>query len=284
MKELILQIIKNTQWLYIKIYESKIFFIDFWSFAHLSSGMLIYLLLLYFNVKNKWKILFLILFFYEVIEITLKYYALNIFLPETIKDQFTDVLIGMLGGYFVNIIFSFIETKDQLFIKKFLGNAVAISISIQLAFWWVGSYNYYYNIELFNSYGINYTSFICWSCTLIFMIRVYFILKKHINNQIISIIFYYLTYLVMLFVFEFITFHILGIKEISSKEKTAFVFNIIHGTALLHFVYLTIPLIGLAFFFAILKLTEKAFVNYCLIKQKKFAFFPIKTLQNFFLR
>ena len=36
----------------------------------------------------------------EIAEILMLYVSLHVFNPETIKDQFTDIFVGILGGLF----------------------------------------------------------------------------------------------------------------------------------------------------------------------------------------
>ena len=89
---------ENTDWLYTKIYENSFFFFDLWSFAHLWAGIGIIIVLTFLGVKFRFRILFLVLFLYEFIEIMMIFLALKVFKPETIKDQITDLVVGVLGG------------------------------------------------------------------------------------------------------------------------------------------------------------------------------------------
>lgn len=84
--------------LYTVIYGNAIFFIDYWSFVHFTSGAVVFSALTALRFKRRWLILFLLLLLYELIEITTIFVALDLFRPETLKDQVTDILVGGLGA------------------------------------------------------------------------------------------------------------------------------------------------------------------------------------------
>ncbi len=88
----------HTGWLYTQIYENPIFFIDFWSFAHLWSGFVVFSALLALRYKRPWMWLIIYLTMYEIVELLMLYFSNHVFKPETIKDQFTDIFVGILGG------------------------------------------------------------------------------------------------------------------------------------------------------------------------------------------
>jgi hypothetical protein len=92
MRTIVELINKNGDWLYVKLFENPIFFFDFWSLVHFWSGGILLTIILTKGYRNKWSILFSLLLFYEIVEISMLYVSLNVFLPETIKDQFTDIL------------------------------------------------------------------------------------------------------------------------------------------------------------------------------------------------
>lgn len=156
-KEIVLLIRDNTEWLYTTIYQNKIFFIDFWSILHFLSGMLFIALICWISNKKIWLKLLLILLSYEIIEISLYFFSLEIFLPEILKDQVTDIFIGVLGGIFYYYLI-------KLYGKRVLSYLVTIVSAFLVSFIWVGSYGYKYNIEIFNTSGINIWAFILWFC------------------------------------------------------------------------------------------------------------------------
>jgi len=156
-KEIVLVIRDNTEWLYTIIYQNKIFFIDFWSIIHFLSGMLFIALICWISNKKIWLKLFLILLSYEFIEISLYFFSLEIFLPEILKDQITDIFIGLLGGIFY---YYFIKSYNE----HLLNYLVIIASVFFVAFIWVGFYGYKYNVEIFNTSGINIWAFRLWFC------------------------------------------------------------------------------------------------------------------------
>jgi hypothetical protein len=85
--------------LYTSLYHSTWFFIDYWSFIHLVSGLLIVCCAGHLRLRHPWRTLGIILVSWEILEIFFIYIAVRIFKPENIPDQITDILIGLLGGY-----------------------------------------------------------------------------------------------------------------------------------------------------------------------------------------
>lgn len=89
---------QHTGWLYVQIYENHLFFFDFWSLTHLWSGFVVFAFLLSRKYRHPWWLLVCFLTFYEVVEISMLYISLHVFNPETIKDQVTDILVGIFGA------------------------------------------------------------------------------------------------------------------------------------------------------------------------------------------
>lgn len=84
--------------LYTVIYRADFFFIDFWSFNHFGSGFILMVFLMRKETRHPVALLLALLFCYECVEIAFPYFAVHIFKPEIIPDQFTDIVIGLLGG------------------------------------------------------------------------------------------------------------------------------------------------------------------------------------------
>jgi hypothetical protein len=85
--------------LYTVVYKTSFFFIDYWSFVHLASGFLIVSAATRLGLRRPFLLLALILVSWEVVEIAFVYAAVHVFKPETIPDQFTDIIIGFMGGF-----------------------------------------------------------------------------------------------------------------------------------------------------------------------------------------
>lgn len=245
----------NTEWLYVVIYQNKLFFIDYWSFVHFFSGILLPVVLTNLKIKRVYSISTLILIAYEVVEISLIYFAFNVFKPETIKDQFTDIFIGMLG---VTII-SLMKRKLSFENMNLKLNLYAVFSSLIAAFIWVGFYKYQYNFEALNTKELNLWAFLWWSICLFLICQLHLRQKNKFQNEILYYLTLYISYLIILFVVEFIGYKILGIREIYHSDSTALLFDIIHGTFTLHFFYLTSPFIMIFFIELIKYLFEKFF-------------------------
>lgn len=138
MENFVIWIRQISAWLYVPIYQNRLFFIDFWSFVHLWSGLMLLAVLVAIKSKRTfvWLVVFLAL--YEVFEISLIYFALGVFYPETIKDQFTDIFAGIAGGalgYFhLSRRQNGTEEIEQIINVEFL------LVSLTMAFIWAGNF------------------------------------------------------------------------------------------------------------------------------------------------
>mgnify|MGYP000409825610 CR=1 FL=1 len=235
-KEIVLLIRDNTEWLYTIIYQNKIFFIDLWSILHFLSGMLFIALICWISNKKIWLKLLLILLSYEIIEISLYFFSLEIFLPEILKDQVTDIFIGLLGGVFY---YYFIKSYNE----RLLNYLVMIVSVFFVSFIWVGSYSYKYNVEIFNTSGINIWAFILWFCAGLLVLFGYKFFFNSYKSKIKKISIIYLFYLISLFILEILGQYIFSIHEISKSDSKALIFDLIHGTRVLHIFYLSAPFI-----------------------------------------
>jgi glycopeptide antibiotics resistance protein len=96
--------LEYTDWLYTVIYENHFFFFDYWSIVHFISGFLIFMALNKIKIKSKFATLFILLVAYEIIELIIREIGYQVFRPEFLIDQVTDLWVGMLGGllgYFI---------------------------------------------------------------------------------------------------------------------------------------------------------------------------------------
>jgi len=73
-----------------------------------------------------------ILALYEIFEISLIYFALGFFYPETIKDQLTDILIGIVGGVIGYLYLSRRQNKTEEIEPVF--NVEFLLVSVTIAF------------------------------------------------------------------------------------------------------------------------------------------------------
>jgi hypothetical protein len=191
-------------------------------------------------------------------EISIRYIAVNIFHPETIKDQFTDIFVGMLGGLVASfLIRTIFNTKVIELREKIAKNTVTIFVSFLISFLWVGYYGYRYNYEFLNSKGINYTAFLLWWVGIFLLGKAYYDFKSKKNSFSKGLLYSWGIYFVILCLLEYSFYHILGLKEIGAGEHKAMLFNIIHGTNALHIFYLFVPIISITSFESIYKLIQK---------------------------
>ncbi|MDO9510964.1 MAG: hypothetical protein Q7J34_04335 [Bacteroidales bacterium] len=229
----------QTQWLYTILWENPLFFIDYWSFAHFWSGFSMLLIFSALRVKHKWAVLISLLLAYELLEILFLWFALHVFRPETLKDQFTDISIGAAGAFLCYYSHALIKfNRKNKFWKDFVIPALFVSIS--MAFLWVGFYQYNYNHTFLNFNGLNLTAFGLWASGGFGYLWIQKKLSDKVNNRIQLYVYSYLVYLAGLFVIEFIGYHVLIIKEMSFPDK-ALVLNMIHGNSVLHTYYLLFP-------------------------------------------
>jgi hypothetical protein len=249
MKEIVEFINSNSNWLYVKIYENPLFFFDYWTFAHIWLGFVIFAILNLVNVKNKWTNLFLILICYEVFEIVILYLSLDVFRPETIKDQFTDIIVGIIGGFLFYQYSLIYSNKNGKIKKPFSYNNLLIALftAATLSFEWVGFYGYKYNLSFFNSEGLNYSAFLLWFLSSFFMILIFLKLNIYFNKTC-SMLLLYAVYFSVLLSGESITYHVFHWREVGNHAHQPLIFDIIHGTIALHIFYLAAPFVTVALF------------------------------------
>lgn len=229
----------NTDWLYTVIYQNKFFFIDYWSIVHFFSGFFLPVILSKLKFRKVYLKSFLILLIYEVIEISLIYFAFNIFKPETIKDQFTDIIIGLTGVYAVYMFKEFPLKTSRHNLPNYL---TAFISSFIISFIWVGFYKYKYNFESLNNVGLNLWAFGWWFTALLLVLLFYHKMNLKILNRIFTMLITYFAYLISLLIFEYIGYNLLSIREISKVSSHSLVFDLIHGTKVMHIFYLSAPL------------------------------------------
>ncbi|MDD5037527.1 MAG: hypothetical protein PHE55_22595, partial [Methylococcaceae bacterium] len=159
-------ILDKTGFLYRIVYRSDYFFIDYWSFIHFFSGFCLMLSMRILRIRRSWWLLSASLILYEVLELAFIYWSVEVFRPETLPDQGTDILVGLLGG---------LAAKSALSWKQTWVMKVSVDwlVAFAMAFVWVSSYGYHYNRVFLNSPIINWWALTLWT------IGIYSILKAH---------------------------------------------------------------------------------------------------------
>jgi hypothetical protein len=239
----------NTAWLYTRIYENPIFFLDYWSFVHIYSGIGLFVLFTFLGIKHRWILLSIILLTYEVIEIVLVFFALHFFKPEIFKDQFTDIFIGYLGCFVGQFLLKEKNIFNSIFSKQiFYPRIVAGYTAVTIAFVWVGNYQYRYNQPFFNSSGLNWWAFLLWFVGLVIHFELYLFFKRFIPNVFLLLATSWLWFFAGLLVFEIFGFYILNIRNVSHGVNAPLILGLVHGTKVLYIFYLSAPFIGIAVF------------------------------------
>lgn len=210
---------------------------------------MLFVLLMVFRSKKIWLTLFSILVLFEVAEATFFIAVLKLFRPEKIVDVFNDIFIGMLGGY---LIYCFFRRNKN---KKHSELLAAFISGITIAFVWVGWYGYSYNIPFFNSPCLNWWAFCCWTIVGVAMIVVFKIIKNKMNF-ILSLSVVWIIYIILLFTVEYLAYQILDFREITNGA-TPLIFNIVHGTPIMHVFYTTAPIYFISLFVLLSSLFQK---------------------------
>lgn len=128
--------IEATGILYTKVFVGRFFFFDIWSINHMWTGFILFLILSALRFKRPLAVIAICLFGYEVFEIMLTYFATNIFIPEIIKDQFTDIFIGLSGsliGYLLLANYNYLIMRKPLLLQR----AFIFFISMSFSFLWL---------------------------------------------------------------------------------------------------------------------------------------------------
>jgi hypothetical protein len=187
----------------------------------------------------------LILACYEIVEIGFLYFAMSVFRPETIKDQFTDIFIGVAGGLFAKSLLDWAarhwHKNEQVIVA-----GIAFYTAITIAFIWVGFYRYRYNYEAMNTRGINAWALLWWTVALTAVIIIYNYLKS--LGKLKALLLTFAIYFSILFPMEYYGYYYAGMKEVSISGAKALVFGLIHGSAALHLFYMIAPAISVAAF------------------------------------
>ena len=246
----------RTNWLYTKIFETELFFFDYWSLVHFLSGFVIIILLMAFRLNQKWLWLIGLLIIYELIEIGFLFFALHIFKPESLKDQVTDLVVGSFGGWISYRLISL--RSEKAFPDKLLRKFPLIFTSVTLAFIWVGNYQYQYNVSILNTPGLNLWAFFLWCIGGFYTLELYVVLKKNINNKYTRLIYLWIVYFAAMLIVEFIGYDWLHISEIGNIDNKPLIFGLIHGSFWLHLYYLSAPFLMILLYETFIMFSIKA--------------------------
>jgi len=171
---------QQTSWLYLQVYQNHLFFIDFWSIVHCWSGFVVFTLLLVRRYRQPWLWLTLYLFFYELAEISMVYWSMHLFKVETIKDQFTDLFVGLLGGS-ISYLFLYQKSRFNFPFLQIL-DFESLLVAMTFAFLWVGQARFFFPQPVTaNLYGLG---LFFWRLLAVYcMLRIYVFLKRVNDNK-----------------------------------------------------------------------------------------------------
>ena len=224
--------------LYTVIAKTDYFFIDYWSFVHFINGLLIVFFLRRARSRHTFSILLAILLGWEIIEISFIYLSIAVFDPETLPDQVTDIVIGLLGGL-CGWYLPMLKEKTSSSVKALLlppATSMELGIACSMSCLWVGSYGYHYNVDFFNSPVINWLAFTLWSIGLVLTLRVYKMLGNILTPPWQRILGTWSVYFAGLLVVEYCGYYVFEIRQVTNERPL--MFGLIHGTATLKFYYL----------------------------------------------
>ena len=243
----------HTAWLSSVVFEYKLFYYDLWSFVHLWSGGMIFVILTAFKFKKRWLKLLLWLTLWAVLETTIVFAYSHPFNPGKYVAIINDLVIGMIGGF---LMYSFFKWNNK---RKYVVWFAAFVSSLTIAFLWVGSYGYNYNISFFNSQFINWWALTAWTWGGAMMALLFYLFKEKMN-MFYSLIIVWLIHFAFLLVVESIAYHLFSFREESLVTKPL-IFNLIHGDINMHIFYSTAPVYFTMFFVLVLSLFKKYETN-----------------------
>lgn len=228
---------EHTAGLYKIIFSSPFFFIDYWSFIHFGSGVSLMLAARVLKLKRIWSSIFLILFAYELLELAFIFLSVRIFKPETLPDQVTDIVIGLLGALFGARLSALPFRALIVRLLEWLsrGRRLDLLTATLLACVWVWYYGYHYNFDFLNSPCVNWWAFTLWSSGLFVTIRLYRYLRRSLGIPA-STAATWLLILAATFAIEYFGYSVLRIRETGGYPPLFL--DMIHGTPLLKFCYL----------------------------------------------
>lgn len=128
--------------------------------------------------------------------------------------------------------------------------------SLTVSFLWVGFYGYKYSIAFFNSPYINWWALTAWSVSGMIMIFVFNYLENKLN-YFWGVIITWLIYITLLFVVEYIAYHLIALREVS-EGTTPLIFDIVHGSRVMHVYYTTAPLYFMSLYILLKFLFKKS--------------------------
>ena len=237
MKEALILVRENSVWLHYVIVEYKLIYLDLWSIVHFLTGGLLFAVLSALNCKKRWKWLFIIVVGFEILEATFFIGVLKLFMPEKIPDVFMDIILGMVGGYWVFLMFENDKINER--VKQHI---LIIITAAAIAFFWTGFYSYELNIHSETSSSFSYIVFLFWWLTGYTVALIFRKLQTKFNNVFYSILAISILFYILLFPFKYLISEVLNIREISHDHNFIIGSIISLNSSLIKF-YLLFPIL-----------------------------------------
>lgn len=230
----------HTLSLYQPLYSADYFFVDRWSIIHYASGFFLFLLYCKYTQSARWVCLPTLLIAYEILEIWFIYASINVFLPESLPDQVTDIIFGCLGGM-TGELYCQLRLYFQLnsISLRMYSKTSKLLLSFCLSFIWVRFYGYQYNFDMLNSPIVNWWALMLWTIGIRSILWAYSIIRCKGIYRVSAVFLVWCLYVTTLFGLEFVGYVLLGIRETGGHPPLAF--GLVHGTTVLKTYYLLAP-------------------------------------------
>lgn len=246
-----------TVWLHHPLFEYGLFYIDLWSLVHFWSGMILFTGLSAQRWKNRWGWLASFLIAFELVEATIFISIMKMFRPEKLPDCFTDIVIGMAGGYLVYLLFEKWKITNN-YSKLFLFWLCAGTVS----FLWTGNYGYLFN----NTPDFNWWVFLGWMIAGIGVLFLFEKLKSSKSNKMKSVAITWAVYLLTLLFLIGSTSNLLSAKEVT--DVNASFLKDIPASGAKTFFYLTSPFFFIGLYQLLNLLFSRYFLKYNLYEKE----------------
>jgi len=245
-----------TVWLHHTIFEYGLFYIDLWSLVHLWSGLILFTALSAYGWKNRSRWLAFFLLAFEVVEATIFISIMKMFRPEKLPDSFTDIFVGLAGGYLILYLFEKIKIdkgSSRLFLF-FLSSAT-------VSFLWTGNNKFEFSNPIFNTQGINWWVFVGWITIGIAMLFLYEKLKSLNLGNLKSASICWIAYIPVILILLTGTSNLLYAGE-SLNGNNGYFAKYITTSETKAFFYMTSPLFFIGVYQLLYSLFRKYFTKY----------------------
>lgn len=253
MQELMHFIRQFTVWLHTPLCEYGWFYLDLWSIPHFWSGMIIFAGLSALKWKKRWNWLIFFLLAFEVVEAVIFISIMKMFRPEKLPDTFTDIILGVAGGYLVYLLYEKWKLSYR-YSRLFLFLLTSCTVS----FLWTGNYGYIFTDPKLNTPGINWWVLLCW--VLVGMLMLYFYEQRRMtgNNNFRALAITWIAYLLPMLILTNIAdaTKLLAAGEVM-QVKHKYIIGFFPGDATKALFYLLAPLFFIYLYRVLLSLFKR---------------------------